>query len=104
LCVALSKTDTNNLQASSTIIDYQIALKGLLNKARSVCAGDILNLPLLGSGLSRTGIQLNILIDLILLAIFDENKSNEITKTINIVLPKNIKNEVNLSTIEEDWR
>lgn len=104
ICIALAKTDINNLEASANIEDLQKALKGLLKKARSVCSGEKLNIPLVGSGLSRTGIKINILVDLILLAIFEESKARKITDEINIILPASKKNEVYLSTIKQDWR
>ena len=68
LCVALAKTDIHSLEASATSDDLQKAVRGLLCKARTVCSGRPLNIPLLGSGLSRTGIKPNIIVDLILLA------------------------------------
>lgn len=104
LCVALAKTCETTLQVSATSDDLRYALRSLLSKARSVCAGRPLNIPLLGSGLARTGIKPNIIVDLILLAIFEESKTQKITNHIRIVLPKQLKNRIDLTTIEKDWR
>lgn len=104
LCVALSRTNVDNFQASATSDELRIALTGLLKKARQLCSGDILNIPLLGSGLSRTSIKSNIIVDLILLSIFEESKIEKITNNIRIVLPKEKKNKIDLMNILEDWR
>ncbi|MFH1542683.1 MAG: macro domain-containing protein [bacterium] len=103
-CVALTKTNIGSLQAAATSIDLLQALSCLLVKAREICAGNALNIPLLGSGLSRTGIKLNILVDLILMVIFEESKKNKITDKIRIVLPKNKIKEIDLNTLQKDWR
>jgi hypothetical protein len=104
LCVALTKTHIGSLQAEATPIDLLQALSGLLLKAREICAGSALNIPLLGSGLSRTGIKLNILVDLALMVIFDESKKSKITDNIRIILPKNKIKEIDLNTLQKDWR
>ncbi len=104
LCVVLTKTCTTTLEASATSDDLQHAVRGLLAKARTVCSGRPLNIPLLGSGLARTGIKPNIIVDLILLAIFEESRTRKITGTIRIVLPTNLRDRVDLTTIQMDWR
>jgi len=104
LCVVLAKTDTTSLQASASSEDLHHAVRGLLAKARTVCAGRPLNIPLLGSGLARTGIKPNIIVYLILLAIFEESKKRKITNEIRIVLPKNMRKIIDLSTIQKGWK
>lgn len=104
LCVALTKTDTTSLEASATSANLQHAVRSLLSKARTVCSGQHLNIPLMGSGLARTGIKPNIIVDLILLAIFEESKTRKITNHIRIVLPKNMRDRIDLTTIQKDWR
>lgn len=104
LCVALTRTCTQSLEASATSNDLHCAMHGLLSKARTVCSGRPLNIPLLGSGLARTGIKVNIIVDMILLAIFEESRLRKITGTIRIVLPKNLRDRIDLTTIQKDWR
>ena len=103
LCVALSFTDVSNLETKATSSDLLKAVRGLLCKARSVCAGEPLNIPLMGSGLSRVGIKSNILIHLILTAIIEETKINKVTSEIRIILPKDKASEICLSTLKKDW-
>ena len=71
--------------------------------ARSVCADEPLNIPLMGSGLSRVGIKGNILIHLILTAIIEETKINKVTSEIRIVLPEDKASEICLNTLQKDW-
>ncbi len=104
LCVVLSKTDLSTLEASSDVIALYSALKGLLEKARTVCAGNPLNIPLMGSGLSRTGIKANMIVNMIILAIIDESKKQKITQTIRIVLPVKSFGEIDITTISKEWR
>lgn len=103
LCVVLTRTDTETLQASATSDFLHVALRELLKKARTVCSGQPLNIPLLGSGLARTGIKPNIIVDLILLAIFEESKRQKITNEIRIVLPEQMRDQIDLITLRKDW-
>lgn len=104
LCVAITKTCIKSLEASATSDDLQHAMRGLLSKARSVCSGRPLNIPLIGSGLARTGIKPNIIVDLILLAIFEESRTRKITNHIRIIIPKGMKKRIDFTTIQKDWR
>ncbi len=102
LCVALANTNIETLQASANSMSFQKALRCMLVKAREVCSGEDLNIPLLGSGPSKTGIKHNIIVDLIVLAIFEESKKEKITDRIRIILPEGMK--IKLTNILEDWR
>ena len=103
LCVAFSKTDIGSLQTKANTSDLNKAVRSLLCKARSVCADEPLNIPLMGSGLSRVGIKNNILVNLILTAVFEETKANKVTSQIRIILPKEKISEFNLASIKNDW-
>lgn len=103
LFVALTHTDLNTLETKSDTVDLNHALQGLLRKARTVCANETLNIPLMGSGLSRIGIKNNILVDLILTVIFEETKQSKITNEIRIILPSEKINEISLHHIQKDW-
>jgi hypothetical protein len=104
LCVSLTRTNTETLQASATSKDLHLAIRGLLRKARRICGGNALNIPLIGSGLARTGIKPNIIVDLILLAIFEESKKQKVTNDIRIILPISMRKSIDLTTIQKDWR
>ena len=103
LCVALSHTDISNQETRASATDLHQAVRGLLRKARSVCANERLSIPLMGSGLSRVGIKNNVLLHLILVGIFEETKINKITSEICIVLPREKVSELNLASVKKDW-
>ncbi|WP_094228427.1 macro domain-containing protein [Methanolobus psychrotolerans] len=103
-CVALTKTNISTLQALATPSELYQSLIGLLIKARECCSGSPLNIPLFGSGLARTNIKPSIVVNLILLAIFEESKKEKITDDIRIIIPKSKKKDIDLSTIYKNWR
>lgn len=103
LCVALSHTDISNNETQASSSDLHQAVRGLLQEARSICGNESLTIPLMGSGLSRVGIKSNILVDLILTAIFEETKNKKVTSEIHIVLPKEKASEINLASLQKDW-
>jgi len=101
--VALGKTDTSNNVTTASAESLICSVRGLLCKARAVCAGDALYIPLMGSGLGRVGIKNAILVDLILAAIIEETKASKITDSITIVLPKEKLAEISLASFPRDW-
>ena len=104
LFVVLGQTDISDNTTLATSDSLICAVRGMLKRARSVCAGRPLNVPLMGSGLSRVGIKSAILVDIILAAIFEETKKAKITDSIVIVLPNEKQHEINLGAIERDWK
>lgn len=103
LFVALGETDTQNNVTTASAESLIRAIRGLLEKARAVCANEPLYIPLMGSGLGRVGIKNSILVDLILVAIVEETKKSKITDSITIVLPDDKKSEINLGNFTRDW-
>ena len=103
LCVALSKTCMQTKLTEATSLDFHISVREILTKAREVCSGEVINFPAIGSGLSRTGIKFNILVNMILLAIFEESKKLDITSEIRIVLPKDKRKEIDLMSLLRSW-
>jgi hypothetical protein len=79
------------------------AICGLLEKARSECNGLALNIPLVGTGLSRSGIPPKYLVDLMLISILKTSKDSEITKKINIVIENDQFNKIDLNELERKW-
>lgn len=104
LFVVLGQTNVENNVASATTDDLIRSVRGMLSKARSVCAGQPLVIPLMGSGLSRVGIKSTILIDIILAVLFEETKKAKITDSIVLVLPGEKMSEINLGAVERDWK
>ena len=104
LFVVLGQTNVDNNVANAMTDDLIRSVRGMLSKARSVCAGQPLVIPLMGSGLSRVGIKRAILIDIILAVVFEETKKAKITDSIVLVLPKRMLGEINLGAVERDWK
>jgi len=103
ICVVLSHTDIINLQASADVNDLLTALKAALQRARSVCAGHPVIFPIIGGSLSRTGINKNMLLNLLIMTIFEELKKGLITEKIRIILPYKEFSKYNLNSIKKDW-
>ena len=103
LCVALTRTDIKTLQASADLDEYHSTLRSMLKHSRGFCSGQPLNIPLLGGGLARLGVNPRINVNLILLAIFEESKRQKITGEIRVVLDRRHSSQIDLSAIEKDW-
>lgn len=103
LFTALTKTDTKTNKTQTNSQGLILTTRSLLAQARLVCANNHLVLPLMGSGLGRVGLKKSAILNLILTAIFEESKVSKITNTITVILPKQLKNEINLGRIAKDW-
>jgi hypothetical protein len=102
LLFALAKTN-EQYEAYTTPSLLLEALNGMLVKARAECNGYPLNIPLVGTGLSRSGIQPKFIIELLLIAILRVSKDAEITKEINIVIAEELFDEIDLNEIAKRW-
>lgn len=104
ICVALTSTDLKTRVVEANLLSLYSSLRTSLSKAREVCSGEPLNIPVMGAGLSRTGIKFNALVNLILIVVFEESKKKKITNDIRIVISKKHKGDLNLMSILEGWR
>lgn len=104
LFTALGYTDEISLETSADAEALINCVRGMLKKARTVCSNQPLNIPLMGTGLGRVGSKVAIVIDLILVAIFEETKQSKVTDNIVIVISKDKSAQVNLASIAEDWK
>jgi hypothetical protein len=102
LMFALSKTN-ENFEAYTNPSLLLEALDGLFTKARSECNGHDLFLPLIGTGLSRSGIPPKYIIELILISILKSTKQNEITGNINIIIENAKFDQIDLNGIKRKW-
>lgn len=103
LLFALSKTDENYMAYTSPSFMLE-SLSGLWKKARSICNGYSISIPLIGSGLAKSGLPPMRIIELILISLLFETKKQEITSNINIVLHESVYEEVDLRQIFNYWR
>ena len=102
--VALSRTDIETLKAKADVPELWQALSSLWNKVRIEAGGNLVNLPLIGSGLSGVGLPAQQLLQIIIISILNETKKTEITKKIRIVLLEDVFEDVNLDSLKKDWR
>jgi O-acetyl-ADP-ribose deacetylase (regulator of RNase III) len=103
LFVALGKTDSLSNVTTANAESLIRAVRGLLQKARAKCSYEPLAIPLMGSGLARTGIKHSVLVDLMLAAIHEESRLGKVTNKITIVLPTEKERELNLKHYERGW-
>lgn len=103
LCVALSKTDVKNNQASASLNDVYEAVQGALAVARSWGNGHPVFFPLLGDGLSRTSLSPVFLLNLIIQGIISGNKAIA-TKEIYVTLHPSKRGDICLRNIERAWK
>lgn len=102
LLVALSNTGEDYV-AKTTSTTLLVALRGLLEKARSECNAKTLHLPLFGAGLSRTGIPPMKLLELLLISILEVSRDGMVTEKISIVLSDDQYDRIDLNKIKKDW-
>jgi hypothetical protein len=100
---ALANAD-NNCNTSSTPSLMLKVLEGLWNKVRIDGNGKDVNIPLIGSGLSRIGLPPTQLLQLILISILKAAKEKDLSSTIRIVLTPGVFDEIDLKTIENNWK
>ena len=101
--VALTTTDIATNKTHSSLEDLTLTIRAALIKARNRGNGDVLNFPLMGGGLSRTGMGSAFLLNLLIGIIVDESKKQNITENINIVLTKSAREDVNLLEVKRNW-
>lgn len=103
LLFALSHTNIQTFKASSDLSTMIKAMHGLFDHARNCTGGEKLIIPLIGSGISGVGLPTTQLLQLIVLAIIDETKKQQICKEIDLVLHDSRFEEVNLEIIRRQW-
>ena len=101
--VALSTTDVTTNKTHADLEDLALSIRSALIKARNKGNGDPLNIPLIGGGLSRTGMSNTFLLNLLIGIVVDESKKQNITETINIVLARAVLKDMNLLEIKKNW-
>ena len=100
---ALGHTDIRSNETSATVSTLVEAVRGLLKTARTVCSGQPLVLPLVGSGLARVGIPEQAIAQIILTALLEESRDAKITSDICLVLPISCVGNISLNQILQQW-
>ena len=101
--IALTTTDVATNKTHAELEDLTLATREAPVKAHNKGNGDVLNIPLLGGGLSRTGMGSSFLLNQLFGIIVDESKRQNITGTINIILTKSAMADINLLEMKKTW-
>ena len=104
LLAALSKTDVKSLKASATLDDLWDCLEGIWKGIRDYHNGNLVKVPLLGSGLSGVGLPPKVLIGIIMTSFFSYTKKCKIADKVTLVLPYRLKGKIDLTAIERSWK
>lgn len=81
-----------------------VSLNGLWHGIRDNGNGAIVNIPLIGSGLSGVGIHPSQLIQLILISLLKFVKTYELSTTVRIVLRNDLYDKIDLELIKNNWQ
>lgn len=103
LLAALTKTNIETLKASATSDELWDCLAGIWKGIRDYHNGNLVKIPLIGSGLSGVGLPPKVLIGIIITSFFYYTKGGKIADKITLVLPARMKGNIDLTTIERSW-
>ncbi|MFT6669890.1 MAG: hypothetical protein ACJAVZ_001352 [Afipia broomeae] len=101
--VAMAKTDLQSSKASSTVPMLWDALLGALHSIHNFGNGGTISLPLIGNGRSSVNIEPQHLLRLIVLSLIDFGRKTGLPKQVNIVLPEDCFERLDIREIKRDW-
>jgi len=103
LLVAVTKTDPATHQASTDFEQFWSALIGLWRSARATAGGDVIAVPLIGSGLARVGLPPLSLLQTIILSLIVETKKQKVANLVQFVLPIDKYEAIDLRHVKKEW-
>jgi hypothetical protein len=103
LVFASSKTRPDTCKAYCDVVIMHNALNGLWKKGRDTSGGKSINIPLVGSGQSGTGLPTRDLLNLIILSAITETKKERIAEEIKIILQEHYFEKLDLRSIKQYW-
>lgn len=101
---ALTKTDPQTNKARCNLSMFTKAMSGLWETVRNQAQGEPVTIPLLGSGQAQVGLPPQQLLQLIVMTIVEASRTTKITGKINIVLPHDCIDKIDLAAIDQHWR
>ena len=104
MLVALSRTKRTTLKAKATVEDVCITARRICEGAREYSQGRRIEIPIIGAGLSNTGIPPQELLDILMLFIIQGTQEGEIGKDIRIVGAKDTLAKIDLNRTRERWQ
>ena len=103
LLAVLAHTDLETLKAWATVHDLWACLSGVWEGVRAHSNGMSVNVPLIGSGLSGTGLPAGELIQVIVTSILCHTKERKIADRVTLVLPYHLVGELDLKSVKRSW-
>ena len=100
LLVALSHTDLLSLKASATVNDLWTCLAGVWKGIREYSNGKPVRIPLIGSGLSGTGLPPGNLIEIMVTSFLCHTKDRKVADRVTLVLPRRLIRSLDLNSIK----
>ena len=103
LLAALSHTDLSSLKAFATAHDLWTCLTGVWRGIRENSNGQPVRIPLIGSGLSGTGLPPGNLIEIIVTSFLCCTKERKVADRVTLVLPRRLARSIDLNSIKRSW-
>ncbi len=103
LWVVLSRTDLVTLKASATVQDLWTCLAGIWKGIREYSNGRPVRVPLIGGGLSGTGLPPGNLIEVMVTSFLCSTKERKVADRVALVLPPHVARSLDLNSIEKSW-
>ena len=103
LLAALSRTDLSSLKASATVQDLWTCLAGVWRGVREYSNGRPVRIPLIGSGLSGTGLPPGNLVETIVTSYLYCTKERKVADKVTLVLPRRLATSLDLNSIKRSW-
>lgn len=103
LLVALSHTDLESLKAYSSVDDLWTCLTGVWKGVRQHSSGSPVRVPLIGSGLSGTGLPPKVLTEIIVTSFVCATKLQKVADRVTLVLPYRLRGKLDLQNIKRSW-
>ncbi len=103
LLVVLSHTELSSLKAYATVHDLWTCLAGAWKGIRERSNGQLVRVPLIGSGLSGIGLPPGNLIEILLTSFLYHTKERKVADRVTLVLPHHLAKNIDLKTIKRGW-
>lgn len=103
LLVVLSHTDLMTLKASATVQDLWTCLAGIWKGIREYSNGRPIRMPLVGAGLSGTGLPPGNLIEIMVTSFLCSTKERKVADRVTLVLPPRVARSLDLNSIKRSW-
>ena len=104
MLVALSRTDIESLKAEAKLGDLCICIEVICKEARKYSQGRRVDIPVIGSGLSNTGLPAQRILDILMLFVIHHSQKQEIAKHIRIVVSEKLLGRLDLHETERRWK